>query len=108
MEGQLKHRSRGVTGLIGVDLIRCWIAWRIIPLSHRSGLMYTYTGGADDPLRHSSLRLTEEGIVVMATTLVNSKYEDCSQVGLNPFCKLNLAPEVNLLTSFSFSSLNIA
>ena len=37
----------------------------------------------------------------MATTLVNSKYGDCSIVGLNPFCKLNPAPEVIFLTSFS-------
>ena len=94
-------------GLIGVDLIRCWVAWSIIPLSRRPGLMYSYTGGTDDPLCHSSLRLTEEGVVEMATTVVNSKYEDSNQVGLNPFCKLNPAPEVNLLTSLSFSGLNI-
>ena len=83
-------------GLTGVDLIRYWIAWRIIQ-SRRSDLMCNYTGGTDDPLRHSSLRLTEEAIVEMSTTLVNSKYEDCSKVGLNPFCKLNPAPEVNPL-----------
>ena len=51
--------------------------------------MYSYTGGTDDPLRHSSLRLTEEAILDMATTLINSNYEDCSLGGLNPFCKLN-------------------
>ena len=62
--------------------------------------MYSYNGGTDDPLRHSSLRLTEEAIVEMATTLVNSKYEDCNLVGLNPFCKLNPAPEVNLFDFF--------
>ena len=87
-------------GLTGVDLIRCWIAWRIIPLSRRSDLMHNYTGGADDPMRYSSLRLTEEAIVEMSTTLVNNKYEDCSKVGLNPFSKLNLAPEANPLDSF--------
>ena len=58
--------------------------------------MCTYTGGTDDPLRHSSLRLTEEGIIEMATTLVNGKFEDCSKVGLNPFCKLNPPPDVSL------------
>ena len=91
-------------GLTGVDLIHCWVAWRIIPLSRRSGLMCNYTRGTDDQLRHSSLRLTEEAIVEMATTLVNSKYEDCNIVGLNPFCKLNPAPEVNPLDSFFLSS----
>ena len=94
-------------GLTGVDLIRCWIAWWVIPLSRRSGLMCNYSGGIDDPLRHSSLRLTEETIVEMATTLVNIKYEDYNIVGLNPFCKLNPAPEVNPLTSSSSAVLNI-
>lgn len=91
-------------GLTGVDLIRYWISWRIIPLSRRSDFMYNYTGGADDLLRHTSLRLTEEAIVEMSTTLVNSKYEDCSKVGLNPFYKLNPTPEVNPFDSFFFSS----
>ena len=81
-------------GLTGVDLTRCWISWRVIPLSRRSKLMYEYGGGPDDSLRHSSVQLTEEDIVSMSTLLVNSKYEDYSKVGLNPFCKLNPAPEV--------------
>ena len=59
--------------------------------------MYNYAGGPDDPLRHSSIQLTEEAIVEMSTSLVNSKYEDYSNVGLNPFCKLNPTPEVNPL-----------
>ena len=88
-------------GLTGVDLIRCWVASQIIPLSRRPGLICSYTRGTDDPLCHSSLHLTEEAIVEMATTLVNSKYEDYNLVGLNPFCKLNPAPKVILLTSFS-------
>ena len=32
-------------GLTGIDLVRCWVAWRIIPLSRRSDLMCTYVGG---------------------------------------------------------------
>ena len=81
-------------GLTGVDLTRCWVSWRVIPLSRRSKLMYEYGGGPNDSLRHSSVQLTEEDIVSMSTLLVNGKYEDCSKVGLNPFCKLNPAPEV--------------
>ena len=30
-------------GLTGIDLVRCWVSWRIIPLSRRPGLMCTYT-----------------------------------------------------------------
>ena len=55
--------------------------------------MYEYGRGPDDSLRHSSVQLTEEDIVAMSTILVKGKYEDCSKVGLNPFCKLNPAPE---------------
>ena len=44
-------------GLTGVDLVRCMVAWRIIPLSRRSGLMCTYTGDTKDPLRYSSTHL---------------------------------------------------
>ena len=84
-------------GLTRVDLIHCWVAWRVIPLSCRSKLMYEYGGGPNDSLRHSSVQLTKEDIVAMSTILVNGKYEDCSKVGLNPFCKLNPALEVNHL-----------
>ena len=31
-------------GLTGIDLVRVWLAWRVIPLSRRPGLMCTYTG----------------------------------------------------------------
>ena len=48
--------------LTGVDLVRCWVSWRIIPLSRRSGLMYTYTGDVKDPLRHKSAPLTNEAV----------------------------------------------
>ena len=87
-------------GLTGVDLTRCWISWRIIPLSRRSKLMYEYGGEPDDSLRHTSVQLTEEDIVAMSNLLVNAKYEDCSAVGLNPFCKLNPVPEVRTFWSF--------
>ena len=82
-------------GLTGVDLTRCWISWRVIPLSRRSQLMYEYDGSPDNPLRHSPVELTEEDIVSMSTLLVNGKYEDCSIVGLSPFCKINPVPEVS-------------
>ena len=59
--------------------------------------MYEYGGGPNDSLRYSSIQLTEEDIVAMSTILVNGKYEDCSKVGLNPFCQLNPALEVNPL-----------
>ena len=82
--------------LTGVDLVWCRVSWRIIPLSRRPGLMCTYTGGLKDPLRHSSVHLTDEAITEMTKTLLNEDLEDCSKVDLNPFCKLNPPPDVSL------------
>ena len=56
--------------------------------------MYEYGGDPDDSLRHTPAQLTEEDVVAMSNLLVNAKYEDCSVVGLNPFCKFNPVPEV--------------
>ena len=83
-------------GLTDIDLVRCRVSWRIIPLSHRPGLMCTYTGDIKDPLRHSSVRLTDEAINEMTKSLLNEDLKDCSKVGLNPFCKLNPPPDVSL------------
>jgi hypothetical protein len=44
-----KVRALLANGLIGVDLVRCWVAWRIIPLSRRTGLMCEYTCDVKDP-----------------------------------------------------------
>ena len=38
--------------LIGVDFVRCWVSWSIMPLSRRPGLMCEYTGDLKDPQRH--------------------------------------------------------
>ena len=62
--------------LTGIDLVRCWVSWRIIPLSRRTGLMCTYTGGVKDPLRHSSAPLTDEAINEMVKSLLNEDPED--------------------------------
>ena len=55
-----------------------------------------YTGGTKDPLRHSPLRLTDDAITEMTKTLLNEDSEDCSKVGLNPFCELNPPPDVSI------------
>ena len=83
-------------GLTGIDLVRCWVSWRIIPLSRRPGLMCTYTGGAKDPLHHSSVCVTDGAMNEMTKTLLNESLESCSKVGLNPFYKLNPPPDVSL------------
>ena len=83
-------------GLTGIDLVRCWVSWRIIPLSRQSGLMCTYMDDVKDPLCHSSDSLTDNAVNEMAKTLLNESLEDCNKVGLNPFCESNPAPDVSL------------
>ena len=82
-------------GLNGVDLVRVWIAWRVIPLSRRPGLMCDYTGRKDDPLRHSPNDLPEDVVDDMTKSLLNESLADCGRTGLNPFCKANPAPAVS-------------
>ncbi|XP_073367265.1 uncharacterized protein [Aegilops tauschii subsp. strangulata] len=82
-------------GLNGVDLVRVWIAWRVIPLSRRPGLMCDYTGQKDDPLRHSPNDLPEDVVDDMTKSLLNESLADCGRTGLSPFCKANPAPAAN-------------
>ncbi|XBI53663.1 hypothetical protein VPH35_035852 [Triticum aestivum] len=79
-------------GLNGIDLVRVWISWRVIPLSRRPGLMCAYTGWKDDPLRHSPNDLPEEVVDDMTKSLLNESLADCGRTGLSPFCKTNPAP----------------
>ncbi|XBI52037.1 hypothetical protein VPH35_034474 [Triticum aestivum] len=78
-------------GLNGIDLVRVWISWRVIPLSRRPGLMCEYTGRKDDPLRHSRNDLPEDVAEEMTKALLNESLADCGRTGLSPFCKTNPA-----------------
>ncbi|XBI59896.1 hypothetical protein VPH35_040888 [Triticum aestivum] len=82
-------------GLNGVDLVRVWIAWRVIPLSRRPSLMCDYTGRKDDPLQHSPNDLPEDVVDDMTKSLLNESLADCGKTGLSPFCKANPAPAAN-------------
>nr|XP_020158762.1 uncharacterized protein LOC109744078 [Aegilops tauschii subsp. strangulata] len=82
-------------GLSGIDLVRVWLAWRIIPLSCRPGLMCTYTGEKNDPLRHSPDDLHDDVIDDMTKSLLNKSLADCGKLGLSRFCKANPAPAAN-------------
>lgn len=82
-------------GLNGIDLVRVWISWRVIPLSRRPGLMCEYTGRKDDPLRHSRNDLPEDVAEDMTKALLNESLADCGRTGLSPFCKTNPAPVVS-------------
>ncbi|SPT18029.1 unnamed protein product [Triticum aestivum] len=79
-------------GLNGIDLVRVWTSWRVIPLSRRPGLMCEYTGRKDDPQRHSRNDLPEDVAEEMTKALLNESLADCGRTGLAPFCKTNPAP----------------
>ena len=82
-------------GLNGIDLVRVWLAWQVIPLSRRSGLMCEYTGAKNDPLCHSPDDLPAHVIDDMTKSLLNESLADCGRTGLAPFCKTNPAPAVS-------------
>ena len=58
-----KLRAFMANGLTGVDFVRCWISWSILPLSRRPDLMCEYTGEVDDPQHHCNIQLSEEEII---------------------------------------------
>ena len=90
-----KIRAFMANGLTGIDLVRCWVAWRILPFRCRPGLMFDYAGELTDPQRHCQIEITDEDINNMTKTLLNESLEDCSQFGLSPFCTLNEPPAVS-------------
>ena len=56
-------RSLTNNGLTGIDFIRCWVEWRILPLSRRDGLMCEFDGTLDHPQCYFRTTLTENDIV---------------------------------------------
>ena len=82
-------------GLDGIDLVRVWVAWRVIPLSRRPGLMCTYSGEKDDPLRHSPDNLLDDAVEATTQSLLKEGTVTSNAFGLLPFCKKNPAPPVS-------------
>ena len=80
-------RALNANCLAGVDLIRCWIGWRIMPVSHREGLMCQYD---------------TKDINSLMKKLCGEPKQACSKIGLKPFCRANPAPEVDNFTSHPF------
>ncbi|KAI5012421.1 hypothetical protein ZWY2020_024555 [Hordeum vulgare] len=90
-----KLRSLTNNGLTGIDLIRCWVEWRILPLSRRDGLMCEFDGTLDHPQCYLRTSLTENDIVSIIKKLTGEPLAKCGQIGLKPFCKINPAPKDN-------------
>ena len=58
-------------GLTGVDFMRCWISWSVLPLSLRTGLMCEYTGDVEDPQRHINIQVTNEEVTESVKKILN-------------------------------------
>src|SRR5215216_6778165 len=86
--------------LTDIDLVRCWVAWRILPLSRQPGLMCEYTGNVKDPQRHSQIELDEKDINDMTKSLLNESLDTCIKTGLNPFYTFNEPPPVSIKIFF--------
>ena len=91
-----KLRAFMANGLTGVDFVRCWISWSILPLSRRPGLMCKYTGEVDDPQRHYNIQLSKEEVTEGVKKILKESELVCSQTGLSPFYAKNKPPAVSI------------
>jgi len=82
-------------GLDNIDLVRVWVTWRILPSSRRPGLMCTYSGEKDDPMRHSPDDLPEDVVEATTQSLLKEGTMISNAFGLLPFCQKNPAPAVS-------------
>jgi hypothetical protein len=80
---------------MGVDLTRCWITWRILPLSRRTGLMCNYSGDSKDAQWFSPVNLEADDINKIVKKLLGESQEAGNKTGLSLFYALNPAPAVS-------------
>ena len=95
-----KLRAFMANGLSGVDFVRCWISWSVLPLSRRPGLMCEYTGELEDPQRHINIQVTDEEVTESVKKILNEPESVCRQTGLNPFYTQNKPPAVSTMLPF--------
>ena len=86
-------------GLDGIDLVQVWIAWRIIPLSRRPGLMCNYSGEKNEPQRHNPDDLPDDVVEATTQSLLKEGTVNSNAFGLLPFCQKNPAPAVSFQPS---------
>ena len=83
-------------GLTGVDFVRCWISWSILPLSRRSGLMCEYTSDLKDSQRHIDIQVTEAEVTEAVKKILNELEAVYSRTELSPFYTKNKLPAVSI------------
>lgn len=90
--------------LTDIDLVQCWVTWRILPLSRRAGLMCEYTGDLKDPQCHCEIQLSDAEINDATKTLLNESLAECSKNGLSPLCTFNQPLAISFAHNFSIES----
>ena len=91
-----KLRALMANGLTDIDLVRCWVSWRILPLSRCLGLMCEYNSDLKDPQRHCEIQLSNAEVTEGTKALFNETWAECSKTGLNPYCTFNRPPAVSV------------
>ena len=81
-------------GLTSRDLTLAWVSRRMYPLQERSHKMCFYSG-IRDPTRASMNIPTQKKLVEWASRLITDKIEEDWDFGLEPFTRLDQAPEVS-------------
>jgi len=90
-------------GLIGIDLVRCWVSWGIFSLSRRPGLMHEYTCNVKAPQRYQEILMMDLEVTESAKKMLDETISACSQTGLAPFCVSNPPPAVKFILIFTDS-----
>ena len=89
-----KLRALMANVLTGIDLVRFWVSWGILPLSRHSGLMHEYTGNVKYPQRYHEVVMTDLEVTESLKKMLDETISACSQTGLPPFCASNQPPAV--------------
>ena len=84
-----KVRALLANGLTGIDLVRCWVSWGILPLSRHPVLMHEYSGNVKDPQRYHEIVMTDIAVTESVKKMLDEPIAACSQIGLPPFCASN-------------------
>ena len=91
-----KLRALLENGLTEVDLTRCWVTWRIMPLSRQPNLMCNYSGDSTDAQWNSSDNLEANEINKVVKKLLRETQECCNKTSMQPFFKINPPPPVSI------------
>ena len=80
-----KLKALTVSGLIGIDLTRCWVDREILPLSRHDALMCEYDSDFNNPQSFSNLTHDSNEVNKAMKKLLGETKEACCKIGLELF-----------------------